>query len=202
MFTGIISAIGEIIDTRQEGDLTIAIACPWDDLRIGESVACNGVCLTVVDGEDKAHQPPTTNHQPHFTAQLSPETTARTAPRWNAGDKINLERALKMGDRLDGHLVTGHVDGIAVIKNIEQAGDSHILALEAPPALARFIAEKGSITLDGVSITVNQVDGARFWVNIIPHTWRETTLGLRKPGDALNLEIDLMARYAARLMQA
>lgn len=192
MFTGIIQHQGNITDAKQSGDLRITIACDFaNDLKIGESVACNGACLTVVEKTATA-----------FSADLSAETLACTAPRWNKGETINLERALKLGDALDGHLVTGHVDGIASIKTITSSGDSHIVELEAPKNLSRFIAEKGSVTLDGISLTVNKVDGTRFWVNIIPHTWSITTLGKRKTGDALNLETDLMARYAARLLQA
>jgi len=191
MFTGIISSIGTILSSGQEGDLTVTISCPWEDLRIGESIACNGACLTV------------THWQPgSFTVQLSAETTSRTAPRWNEGGLVNLERAVKLGDALDGHLVTGHIDGLAKLTQMTSQGGSHQLQLEAPPALSRFIAEKGSVTLDGVSLTVNKVDGQRFWVNIIPHTWQVTTLGKRQLGDVLNLEIDLIARYVERLLSS
>ncbi|MDX2113067.1 MAG: riboflavin synthase [Alphaproteobacteria bacterium] len=191
MFTGIITSIGTVISSKQEGDLTLAISCPWNDLRIGESISVSGACLTV-----------TTWQQGSFTVQLSGETLARTAPRWNSGDKVNLERAMKLGDALDGHLVTGHVDGLARITAITPQGGSHLVQIEAPPALSRYIAEKGSVTLDGVSLTVNQVEGARFSVNIIPHTWQATTLGERKTGDVLNLEIDLIARYVERLLSS
>lgn len=190
MFTGIITSIGTIISAKQEGDLTVVISCPWHDLRVGESIACNGACLTVVDRKPSAF----------FTANLSAETVNCTAPRWAMGEKINLERAMKLGDALDGHLVTGHVDGLASIKDITRDGDSHVLRLEAPSELSRFIAAKGSVTLDGVSLTVNKVEGSKFWVNIIPHTWDVTTLGLRKTGDTLNMEIDLIARYVERLL--
>lgn len=191
MFTGIITSIGRITQAKQQGDLTVAITCPWNDLTAGESIACNGTCLTITATDGAT-----------FTAQLSAETLARTAPRWAVSDPVNLERALKLGDTLDGHIVTGHVDGIATITSLTPSGDSMILCLEALPTLSRFIAEKGSVTLDGVSLTVNRVEGARFWVNIIPHTWQLTTLGNRKAGDALNLEIDILARYVARLMAA
>lgn len=210
MFTGIITSIGTIISAREAGDFTVTISCPWNDLRIGESIACNGACLTVVEcgwwivnGEISTitHQPPTTNHQPPvFTVQLSSETLHCTAPRWVMGEKVNLERAMKLGDALDGHLVTGHVDGLATITTISRDGDSHVLMLEAPAALSRFIAAKGSVTLDGVSLTVNKAEGNKFWVNIIPHTWDVTTLGSRVPGDRLNMEIDLIARYVERLL--
>ncbi|MCE2927851.1 MAG: riboflavin synthase [Rickettsiales bacterium] len=191
MFTGIISSIGTVLSSDQAGDLSLTISCPWDDVKLGESIACNGACLTVVEWKNSS-----------FTVQLSSETLGRTSPRWNLGNKINLERAMKLGDSLDGHLVTGHVDGLAILHQIEPIGDSHRLMLEAPPSLSHFIAEKGSVTLDGVSLTVNKVDGNSFWVNIIPHTWQVTTLGERGVGDALNLEIDLIARYVERLLSS
>ena len=191
MFTGIITSLGTIISARQAGDLTVVISCDWpeDSVKIGESIACNGACLTVVQWKNQ-----------QFTVQLSPETIKCTAARWVMGEKINLERAMKLGDALDGHLVTGHVDGLATIQDITRDGDSHVLALVAPAALSRFIAAKGSVTLDGVSLTVNKVEGSHFWVNIIPHTWDVTTLGLRHKGDMLNMEIDLIARYVERLL--
>ena len=164
MFTGIISTIGTITSAEKTGDLRLTISCPWNDLRIGESIAVNGACLTVIEAPEGA-----------FITELSAETTACTAPRWEKGSKVNLERAMKMGDALDGHLVTGHVDGLATLCTLETSGDSHIMCLEAPAALARFVAAKGSVTLDGTSLTVNKVEGARFWVNIIPHTWSVTT---------------------------
>jgi riboflavin synthase len=190
MFTGVIQHTGTIQAAQKHGDLRLTVACDYkpDAIKIGESIAVNGACLTVIDTKDG------------LTFDLSAETLACTAPRWNKGARVNLERALKLGDRLDGHMVTGHVDGLAKLLEITPSSDSNILCLEAPEVLARFIAEKGSVTLDGVSLTVNQVEGRRFWVNIIPHTWRATTLGERKPGDALNLEIDLIARYLDRLL--
>jgi riboflavin synthase len=212
MFTGIISSIGTILTAKNEGDLTLTISCPWEDLRIGESIACNGACLTVVDkgirdsalgiSEKSTSNPQSPIPNAFFTVQLSSETLARTAPRWNEGGLVNLERAVKLGDALDGHLVTGHIDGLAKLTQMTSQGGSHQLQLEAPPALSRFIAEKGSVTLDGVSLTVNKVDGQRFWVNIIPHTWQVTTLGKRQLGDVLNLEIDLIARYVERLLSS
>lgn len=191
MFTGIIDHIGNIISVETRGDLRVSISTKFTDFRPGESIACNGACLTVVEsGSDQ------------FTVELSSETVSRTAPsQWQQGKKINLERALKAGDALDGHIVTGHVDGIARIVSIKEEGGSHVLGLEVPPEFARFIAEKGSVCLDGVSLTVNKVEGARFWVNIIPHTWRITTLGERREGDFVNFEIDTIARYVARLLQ-
>lgn len=190
MFTGIISSIGTIEARTQRGDLRLRIACAWDDFTMGESIACSGACLTVVEYGGG-----------HFSVDLSSETLARTAPgMWEKGRKLNLERALKMGDALDGHLVTGHVDGVAKLISVTETGGSHELCFEAPAALSRFIAEKGSVTLDGVSLTVNKVDGTKFHVNIIPHTWENTTLGLLQSGDSVNLEIDLIARYVARLL--
>lgn len=196
MFTGIISAIGTLESATQQGDLRIAVECPWpaDAVTIGESIALSGVCLTVV--EKAAHNK---GSLLHFT--LSSETVSLTAPRWQKGSRVNLERALKIGDALGGHLVSGHVDGLAKLISITQEGDSHVMGLEAPAQLLRFIAAKGSVVLDGVSLTVNRVEKTRFFVNIIPHSWQETTLGERQPGDALNLEIDLIARYVERLMQ-
>ncbi len=192
MFTGIITHTGTITDVTKHGDVRITIACPFaDELRIGDSVAVNGCCLTVTEKNPEA-----------FHADLSDETLSRTSPRWKKSDTVNLERSLKLGDSLDGHLVTGHVDGIAIISNVSESGGSHLLTLDAPATLSRFIAAKGSVTLDGISLTVNKVEGNRFWVNIIPHTWEHTTLKHRKTGDTLNLEIDLMARYAERLLRA
>lgn len=191
MFTGIITSLGTIISAKQEGDLTVTISCDWpeDAVTIGESIACNGACLTVTQWKNQ-----------QFTVQLSHETLNCTAPRWVMGEKVNLERAMKLGDALDGHLVTGHIDGLATIKEITREGDSHVLMLEAPATLSRFIAAKGSVTLDGISLTVNKVEGRNFWVNIIPHTWEVTTLGTRSKGDTLNMEIDLIARYVERLL--
>lgn len=191
MFTGIITTIGTIISAKQEGDLTVVISCDWpeDSVTIGESIVCSGACLTVTQWKNQ-----------QFSVQLSAETVSRTAPRWVMGEKINLERAMKLGDALDGHLVTGHIDGLAKIIDLKRDGDSHILTLEAPSALSRYIAAKGSVTLDGVSLTVNEVNGNNFKVNIIPHTWNVTTFHQRKVGDALNMEIDLIARYVERLM--
>lgn len=197
MFTGIITSTGTIESAEQRGDLRIVIACGFtaDSLHIGDSVACNGACLTI------ANKGFLSTGKVYFAADLSAETLSRTAPgQWEKGRAVNLERSLKLGDTLDGHMVSGHVDGIATLREIGAEGDSHILAFEAPTSLARFIAEKGSVTLNGVSLTVNRVEGALFWVNIIPHTWNVTTLGTLQAGDGANLEIDLIARYVARLV--
>jgi riboflavin synthase len=198
MFTGIITSIGTIDSTEMQGDLRLKIICDFkpESLQTGESIACSGACLTVVT------KGLLSSGKTYFTATLSAETISRTTPgRWEKGGKLNLERALKLGDTLDGHMVTGHVDGIATIKAITPVGDSHIVEIEVPENLSRFCAEKGSITLDGVSLTVNQVKDNTVWVNVIPHTWNVTTLGECKISDRLNIEIDLIARYVARLLQ-
>lgn len=192
MFTGIISDIGTITKAQQGGDLRLVIACGFapETIKLGDSIACNGVCLTVVEVLKNG-----------FAVELSAETVSRTAiNQWQIGNKLNLERSLKMGDSLDGHLMSGHVDGVAMIQNIKKSGDSHILTLVAPPELSPFIAQKGSITLDGISLTVNSIENNRFLVNIIPHTWKNTTLCNRKIADQLNLEIDIIARYVARIL--
>ncbi|MDE3016062.1 MAG: riboflavin synthase, partial [Pseudomonadota bacterium] len=202
-------------------DLRVHIACDFTDAKLGESIAVNGVCLTVTDisplplweegggildkdisSQDTPHPlpSPARGEGVIFIVDVSAETLARTAPRWKKGERVNIERSLRMGDMLSGHLVSGHVDGVAIIKEITASQGSHILCLEAPGPLLRFIAEKGSVTLDGVSLTVNKVEGARFWVNIIPHTWQNTTLKHRRLGDALNLEVDMMARYVDHLV--
>lgn len=197
MFTGIITSIGTIEAAEQRGDLRIVIATDYaaDSFNTGESIAVNGACLTVVASSKMA------SGKGRFTADLSAETVSRTAPgQWNIGRRANLERSLKLGDTLDGHMVSGHVDGIATLAEITPSGDSNILAIDVPNEFARFIAEKGSITLDGISLTVNKVEKNRFWVNIIPHTWQKTSLSDRKAGDKLNFEIDLIARYVERLL--
>jgi riboflavin synthase len=202
MFTGIISDIGTIIKAEQKGDLRLTIACNFasESIRLGDSIACNGVCLTVVEcgmcsvecGNKFAS---------FFAVELSAETTSRSAQgMWQERKNVNLERSLKLGDTLDGHMVSGHVDGTATIISIKPSGDSHILTLSPSGGLSRFIAQKGSVTLDGVSLTVNNIEDTGFSVNIIPHTWKNTTLGERKTGDNLNLEIDIIARYVARLL--
>jgi riboflavin synthase len=198
MFTGIISSIGVIDSAEMQGDLRLKIICDFkpESLQAGESIACNGACLTVVTKGLLA------SGKTYFTASLSQETIERTSPgRWDKGCKLNLERALKLGDTLDGHMVTGHVDGIATIRAITPVGESHIVDIEVPENLSHLIAEKGSITLDGVSLTVNQIQDNHVLVNVIPHTWQITALGEVKVGDRLNVEIDLIARYVARLLQ-
>ncbi|MDX2074152.1 MAG: riboflavin synthase [Alphaproteobacteria bacterium] len=191
MFTGVIRHFGTVERCEKSGDWTIAVACdmPMGELRPGDSVACNGCCLTVTDMKGET-----------FTANLSAETLRCTAPRWEAGSRLHLERAMRLGEALDGHMVSGHVDGLATLIEITPEKDSHRLELEAPAELAKFIAAKGSVALDGVSLTVNEVSGNRFTVNIIPHTWSVTGFRERNIGDMLNLEIDLIARYVGRLL--
>jgi len=192
MFTGIVTDIGTVREIRAGGDTTFVIATKLDtrDLALGASVACAGVCLTVVErGED------------WFSVQVSTETLARsTLKDWRVGTRINLERALKAGDELGGHLVSGHVDVVAEIVERRPEGDSQRFAFRLPDPFAAAIAPKGSVTLDGVSLTVNEVQGNRFGVNLIPHTLANTTFGAAKPGDRVNLEIDTLARYVARLL--
>jgi riboflavin synthase len=195
MFTGIITDIGTIRSTTQRGDLRLVIDCGYDmeTVAIGASIACSGACLTVVAKD--AHS---------FAVDLSAETVARTAAGlWVEGGRLNLERALKVGDELGGHIVTGHVDGIGTVLGLCPEGDSHRVGIEVSQAIAPYIAPKGSITVDGVSLTVNDVrdeDGkTHFAVNIIPHTWEVTTLGTLAAGRQVNLEIDILARYLGRM---
>lgn len=197
MFTGIITDLGTIrsSERRADSDLSIWIATgePLDDVTIGASIACSGTCLTVVEKDDRA-----------FRADVSDETVERTVPgRWDAGARLNLERSLKVGDELGGHIVTGHVDGVGIVESIEPVEGSIRIAIRAPQLLAPAIAPKGSIAVDGVSLTVNSVvdtqRGPVFHVNIIPHTAEVTTIGQLKPGGAVNLEIDVLARYLQRM---
>jgi riboflavin synthase len=199
MFTGITTDIGEVLAVRSRGEdlRRIKIACGYLRASIaqGASIACSGVCLTVVDtGEEDGRT--------WFAVDAAAETLkVTTAGRWRHGTRLNLERALKIGDELGGHMVSGHVDGIAELIAHEALTDMARLLLQAPTPLLRFVAPKGSVALDGVSLTVNEVKDNTFSVLIIPHTLAVTTFGAVKPGDAINLEIDLMARYAARLAE-
>ena len=196
MFTGIISDVGTILEVTQMGDTRYVIETSYDTkgIDIGASIACSGVCLTVIE---KIETP-----SPRFAVEASAETlNVTTAKKWAVGTKLNLERALKMGDELGGHIVSGHVDGIAEIKSIEPDGDSLRFVFAAPEELAMFIASKGSVTLDGTSLTVNEVRGNNFGVNMIPHTQAVTTWGQSKSGDLINIEIDVLARYVARLKE-
>ncbi len=198
MFTGIITDIGTVKAVEQRGDLRLTIATGYDTtgLAIGASVACSGVCLTVV-----AKAPG------EFSVDVSGETQSRTARgQWTVGRRYNLERALKVGDELGGHIVTGHVDAVGQVLSVEPVGDSTRIAIQVPRDIAPFVAPKGSICLDGVSLTVNTVadnaDGAAFTINVIPHTAEWTTFDAVQPGDDLNIEIDVLARYLARMKQA
>jgi riboflavin synthase len=195
MFTGIVSGIGTLLERQ---GARFVIACPYKrgSLDEGASIACDGCCLTIV-AVSKAK-----GKGAVFAIEASNETLARTTlGTWQAGRRVNLERPLALGDELGGHLVTGHIDGRARILARDQDGDSIRFVLEAPAALARFIAGKGAVALDGVSLTVNDVDGARFSVNIIPYTLTHTTWQDRRPSDLVNLEVDLLARYVARLKE-
>lgn len=198
MFTGLITDIGEVVEIEQRGDLRARIRCgyPADGIAIGASIACSGACLTVTaKGPEGAGA--------WFDVDISAETLDKTnLGAWAVGSKVNLERSLKVGDELGGHIVSGHVDGIAEVLETAEEGASTRIRFQAPKALARFIAAKGSVALDGVSLTVNEVDGDAFSVNLIPHTKEQTTWTAAKPGDRINLEIDVLARYVARLGEA
>lgn len=199
MFTGIVSDVGTVERLEDRGDLGARIRCayPADGIALGASIACDGVCLTVVDrGPDGSGA--------WFDVDISAETVARTNIRGNAvgwvpGRRVNLERALRLGDELGGHIVSGHVDGLCEIVGMVPEGDSTRFTFAAPVNLARYIAPKGSVALNGTSLTVNEVDGVRFGVNIIPHTASHTTWGTAAVGDPVNVEIDTLARYVARL---
>ena len=194
MFTGIITDIGTVLDLHREGDLRARIGTGYDvdGIDIGASIACDGVCLTVVDLGSRP--------QSWFDVQISAETlSCTTLGGWEKGHRINLERALRVGDELGGHIVSGHVDGLAQVIGVRPEGDSLRVTFRAPHALAGFIAPKGSVALNGTSLTVNAVDGTDFGINFIPHTQQATTWGTVAEGDAVNLEIDTMARYVARL---
>lgn len=193
MFTGLITDIGQVTAVERRGDTRLAISCHFDLARvdIGASIACNGVCLTVVEKRGT-----------EFLVDVSAETHAKTTTgSWDVGTPVNLEQSLRLGDTLGGHLVYGHVDGVAIVVDVRPDGDSLRWTFEAPADLARFIAPKGSVALNGVSLTVNEVDGNRFGINIIPHTQERTTFGRQRAGDPINLEVDMLARYVARLTE-
>ena len=197
MFTGIITDIGRIETAEQRGDLRLRIACAYDmaTVDLGASIACSGVCLTVVDKGDD-----------WFAVDVSAETHARTAPdMWEEGRRLNLERALKVGDELGGHIVTGHVDGVGEVEAVLPVGDSKRLTIVAGDEVAPYLATKGSVCLDGVSLTVNEVenlsDGVRFAINVIPHTATQTTFDEIVAGRSVNIEIDILARYLGRMME-
>ena len=195
MFTGIVTDLGEILELEQKGDLRARIKTNYDTAGItfGASIACDGICLTAVDfGDD------------WFDVEISSETVSKTiigAGIWKVGHTINLERSLKVGDELGGHIVSGHVDGIAKVTSINDEGDSTRFVFEAPSELARYIAPKGSVALNGTSLTVNEVDSNTFGVNLVPHTKKVTSWGKTQLNDPINLEIDTLARYVARLAE-
>lgn len=197
MFTGIVTDLGEVRRIEKRGDTHIVIGTHYEagEIDLGASVACSGICLTVVDkgsGDDG-----------WFAVTASRETIAKTnIADWLVGSMVNLERPLRVGDELGGHIVTGHIDGSAELIRLAPEGESTRMMFEIPAPLASFIAPKGSIALDGVSLTVNEVDGARFGVNIIPHTLKVTNFGQLKEGSRVNVEIDLLARYMRRLLKA
>lgn len=191
MFTGIITDIGTVRKIEKRGDTHIVIATKYDmaQVPVGASIACSGVCLTVVK-----------KGAGWFSITASAETLSRTTiGQWKVGTKVNLERPLRVGDEFGGHIVSGHVDGLATLKSAKPEGESVRMTFAIPAALAKFVAPKGSVALDGVSLTVNQAKGTTFGVNIIPHTLKATALGALKPGAKVNFEIDLLARYVARL---
>ena len=196
MFTGIVTDVGHVRHIEKRGDTHIVIATNYDvaQVEIGASISCSGVCMTVVDKGG-------TNDR-WFAVTASGETLSKTTMgQWKTGDRVNLERPMRVGDELGGHIVIGHIDSVAEVMLVVPEGESTRMSFQAPAALSRFIASKGSVALDGVSLTVNEVDGLRFGVNIIPHTTKVTTFGKVKPGSKVNLEIDLLARYVARLVK-
>jgi riboflavin synthase len=195
MFSGIIAAVGQITRLTPRGDGTPTVrlvvdagGLDLDDVAVGDSIACNGVCLTVVDRSGHC-----------FSVDVSPETLSCTIGL-DAPGPVNLEKALRLADRLGGHLVSGHVDGVGEVLRFDPAGDNRLLEIRAPEALSRYVARKGSIAVNGVSLTTNSVSDACFSINLIPHTLEATTLGGLRPGDRVNLEIDLIARYCERLL--
>ncbi len=193
MFTGIITDLGQVRAIKPNGDTRFEFFTGYDTggIETGASVCCSGVCLTVVDKDEG-----------WFGTEVSAETLDRTTLKdWAEGSPVNLERALKMGDELGGHMVSGHVDGVATLISSAPEGDSRRLEFEAPASLQKLIAEKGSVALDGVSLTVNRAEGGKFAINVIPHTLDNTTLGALEPGNRVNVEIDMLARYVARLLQ-
>jgi len=194
MFTGIVTDVGTVRSAEQRGDLRLVIETGYDmdTVDLGASISCSGVCLTVVDKGDD-----------WFAVDVSGETASKTArDHWREGARLNLERALRLGDELGGHIVTGHVDAVSEVTGLAADGDSTRMELRLAKNLAPMIAPKGSITLDGVSLTINDVTGDHFSVNVIPHTGQNTTLGNLKLGQQLNVEIDVLARYIHRMVAA
>ena len=194
MFTGIVTDIGKVKELVRQGDLKVVITTSYDTkfILMGASICCSGVCLTVVD-----------KGECWFAVEVSKETTdSTTVGSWKVGTAVNLERSLQLKDELGGHIVSGHVDGTAELTALEKEGDSHRLSLLVEPKLAKFIAPKGSVTLEGISLTVNSVEGNGFGINIIPHTWENTSFKFLTTGKYLNIEIDVIARYVERLMNS
>ena len=199
MFSGIVTALGEIVEVDEKSDdlRRLVIGCSYDpqSIAVGASIACSGICLTVVERGARGDRP-------FFAVDAAAETLRlTTAGNWRRGTRINLERSLRLGDEIGGHMVSGHVDGIAEIVTRDDFLDSASLLLRVPSSLSAFVAVKGSVALDGVSLTVNKVDGDMVSVLIIPHTLQVTTLGKIEPGARVNLEVDQLARYVARLME-
>lgn len=194
MFTGIIEAVGEIKQVSQKANALGLLIAPgkldMSDVKIGDSIAVNGVCLTVTSLANN-----------FFTTDVSEETLRCTHGLNSIGNYVNLEKAMRLTDRLGGHLVSGHVDGVGEVTKFEQAGENYLLAIKAPPSLLKYIAAKGSITVNGVSLTVNRIHADILEINLIPHTLAETNLKHLKPGEKLNLESDMLARYVARLLE-
>jgi riboflavin synthase len=193
MFAGVIEATGEISEAKPQGKglrLAIGTALDLSDIRVGDSIAVDGICLTVIACSANS-----------FSADVSRETLNCTASFVERG-KVNLEKALRVSDRIDGHVVSGHVDGVGRVTKFERAGECYLLSIKAPRGLAKYIARKGSIAVNGVSLTVNEVRGSAFSVNLIPHTLEVTTMKYLKRGASVNLEVDMMARYAERLLKA
>ncbi|MBI5096750.1 MAG: riboflavin synthase [Nitrospirae bacterium] len=194
MFTGLIEEVGTVRGLRsQAGGMRLSIAgkTVLDGIKTGDSIAINGACLTVVEMSHSV-----------FGADVSKETlTKTTLGRLRVGDRVNLERAMRPTDRLGGHLVAGHVDAVGVIRTIERTGEASIFTFEAPPEILRYLIYKGSIAIDGISLTVNEVQGERFTVTIIPHTARQTTLGFKKAGDPVNLEADMIGKYVEKFVK-
>ena len=192
MFTGLIQDIGTIRSIDKSGDWCLVVDTNFDMtvVPIGASICCGGCCLTVIEKTDNS-----------FSVEVSHESLGKTnLINWREGTRINLEPSLKLGDELGGHFVFGHVDGVSTLTSIQKEADSYRLKIKPPQDLIRYIASKGSVTLDGISLTVNEVDEDTFGVNIIPHTWEHTTLCDRTEGDILNIEIDMLARYVARML--
>ena len=193
MFTGIVTDIGTITSVDNENETRFKIATSYDimSIGVGVSICCSGVCLTVVEkGLD------------WFAVEVSEETLFKSTLReWQVGSCINLERSLKMGDEMGGHIVLGHIDGVSQLADTQTVGESVRMTFEAPEGLKSLIAKKGSVTVDGVSLTVNQVKGSHFTINVIPHTLQTTTMNKLQTGDAVNLEIDVLARYVSRLLE-